>query len=134
MPLCPKVFSLLAASAIIVLSTQLTSAAEMKRFDQASFEAAQAHDRPIVVDIAATWCPTCAAQKPIIESLAADPAYKEMVVFHADFDAQKDVVRDLGAQTQSTLIAYDGGTETDRSVGDTDPQSIGSLFASTLGR
>jgi hypothetical protein len=50
------------------------------------------------------------------------------------FDAQKDVVRDLGAQMQSTLIAYDGETETGRSVGDTDPQSIGLLFASALGR
>ena len=134
MPRYPKIFSLLAASAIIVLSTQLTTAAEMKRFDQAGFEAAQAEDRPIVVDITATWCPTCAAQKPIIESLAADPAYAEMVIFHVDFDDQKDVVRDRGAQMQSTLIAYDGETETGRSVGDTDPQSIGLLFASTLGR
>ena len=132
MPRYPEVFSLLAASAIIVLSTQLTSAAEMKRFDQASFEVAQAQDRPIVVDITATWCPTCAAQKPIIESLAADPAYAEMVIFHVDFDDQKDVVRDLGAQMQSTLIAYNGQAETGRSVGDTDPKSIGLLFGSTL--
>ncbi len=134
MPRYHKVFSLLAASATIVLSTQLAYAAEMKRFDQASFEAAQSEDRPIVVDITATWCPTCAAQKPIIESLAADPAYEEMVVFHVDFDDQKDVVRELGAQMQSTLIAYDGETETGRSVGDTDPRSIGLLFASALGR
>jgi len=129
-----KVFSALAASAIIVIATQFASAAEMKRFDQASFEVAQAQDRPIVVDITATWCPTCAAQKPIIESLAADPAYAEMVIFDVDFDDQKDVVRDLGAQMQSTLIAYVGQAETGRSVGDTDPKSIGLLFASTLGR
>lgn len=134
MPRYHKAFPFLAASAIIVLSTQFASAAEMKRFEQASFEAAQSEDRPIVVDITATWCPTCAAQKPIIESLAADPAYAEMVVFHVDFDDQKDVVRDLGAQMQSTLIAYNGETETGRSVGDTDPQSIGMLFASTFGR
>ncbi len=129
-----KVFPLLVTIAITVFSTQLASAAEMKRFDQASFKAAQSDNRPIVVDITATWCPTCAVQKPIIESLAADPAYAEMIIFHVDFDDQKDVVRDLGAQSQSTLIAFNGETETGRSVGDTDPQSIASLFSSTLAR
>lgn len=134
MPCLAKFISVLVTTATIVFSTQLTSAAEMKQFDQASFEAAQSDRRPIVVDITATWCPTCAAQKPIIESLADDPAYAEMIIFHVDFDDQEDVVRDLSAQSQSTLIAYKGETETGRSVGDTDPKSIASLFASTLAR
>ena len=124
--------ALIASASVLVAGA--ASAAEMKTFDQASFEAAQSAGQPIVVDIAATWCPTCAAQKPIIEALAADPAYEDMVVFHVDFDAQKDVVRSLGAQMQSTLIAYDGETETSRSVGDTNTESIGALFQSTLGR
>ncbi len=126
-----------AAALIVGLSVVLAgaaSAAEMKTFDKSSFEAAQSAGQPIVVDIAATWCPTCAAQKPIVDALAADPAYEDMVVFHVDFDDQKDIVRSLGAQMQSTLIAYDGETETGRSVGDTDADSISALFRSTLGR
>lgn len=119
---------------VSLLIAGAASAADMRTFDQASFEAAQSAGQPIVVDIAATWCPTCAAQKPIIEARAADPAYEDMVVFHVDFDDQKDVVRSLGAQTQSTLIAYDGEIETGRSVGDTNAESIGALFQSTLGR
>jgi len=119
---------------VSILFAGAASAAEMKTFDKSSFEAAKSAGQPIVVDITATWCPTCAAQKPIIERLATDPAYEDMVVFHVDFDDQKDVVRSLGAQMQSTLIAYDGETETGRSVGDTDPDSINALFRSTLGR
>jgi thioredoxin 1 len=45
-------------------------AAERLVFEQARFAAAQQEDRPILVDITACWCPTCQAQKPIIDSLA----------------------------------------------------------------
>lgn len=108
-------------------------AADMQAYDQASFEAAQAEGRPIVVDIAAKWCTTCAAQRPIIEQLAADPAFGEMIVFHVDYDTQRDIVRSLGARWQSTLIAFSGTAETGRSVGDTNPSSITALFQSALG-
>ena len=88
---------------VSILFAGAASAAEMKTFDNSSFEAAKSAGQPIVVDITATWCSTCAAQKPIIERLAADPAYEDMVVFHVDFDDQMEVVRSLGAQMQSTL-------------------------------
>lgn len=121
------------ALAAISCVASIASAAEIEPFDKSSFEAAQKQGKPIVVDIAASWCPTCAAQKPIVDALVADPAYKDMVVFHMDFDTQKESVRAVGAQMQSTLIAYSGDKETGRSVGDTNPGSIGELFASTLG-
>jgi thioredoxin 1 len=118
---------------VFALSVGLASAADVKTYDPASFKAAQAAGNPIVIDIAASWCPTCAAQKPIIQSLVNDPAYSQMVLFHVDFDSQKEVVRKFGAQMQSTLIAYSGSTETGRSVGDTKPASIKALFSSTFG-
>lgn len=110
----------------------IAAAAEFVAFEVAKFQDAQAQGRPIVVDIAATWCPTCKAQKPIIQSLAADPTYKDLIIFQVNFDDQKNVVRSLGAQLQSTLIAYRGKAETGRSVGDTNPSSIAALFQSTL--
>lgn len=128
-----KILSAAAAGVVSMLIATSSFAAEIKPFETAAFEAAQKEGRPIVVDIAASWCPTCKAQKPIIQALAADAAYGEMVVFEVDFDSQKDVVHSLDARMQSTLIAYDGGTETVRSVGDTKPDSIKALFASALG-
>lgn len=122
------------AAATLVLSATLASAAEIRDFEPASFEAAQQAGGPIIIDITATWCPTCAAQKPIISALANEPAYKNLTIFHVDFDSQTDVVRNFGAQMQSTLIAYHGKAETSRSVGDTDPGSLKALFASTLGQ
>ncbi|HEY9568628.1 MAG TPA: thioredoxin family protein [Thalassobaculum sp.] len=119
-------------ASVAVMSS--ATAAERKPFDLASFEAAQQRGARILVDISASWCPTCKAQKPIIDSLADQPANKDLVIFAVDFDSQKPIVRQLGAQSQSTLIAFKGKTETGRSVGDTDPSSIAALVRSNLAR
>lgn len=120
------------AAVVTMVTATVASAAELKPFEAKTFEAARQAGTPIVVDISASWCPTCAAQKPIIERLSSKPAFSSMIVFEVDFDGQKDVVRALGAQSQSTLIAFRGQSETARSVGDTDAASIEALFRSTL--
>ena len=97
-------------------------------FTQAAFTAAQQQGKPILVDITASWCPTCAKQRPILAQLAQDPAFKDLQVYAVDFDAQKDVVRAMGAQMQSTLIVFRGKDERGRSTGDTAPASIKALL------
>lgn len=108
------------------------TAVERRAFDQAGFQAAQQRGARILVDISATWCPTCKAQAPIIDSLAEQPSNSDLIIFSVDFDSQKPTVREFGARSQSTLIAFRGKTETARSVGDTDPASIAALVQSTL--
>ena len=103
-------------------------AATVAPFTEQAFKSAQADGQPILVDISATWCPTCAQQKPIIDSLAATPAFAKLVILHVDFDTQKDVVRAMGARMQSTLIVFHGATLKGVSVGDTDPDSIKALL------
>jgi thioredoxin 1 len=124
--------AILTGLALILLSVP-AFAAETLPFEQSRFVAAQKEGRPILVDIRASWCPTCAAQKPILERLTAQPAFKNLIVFTVDFDAQKNVVRELHAQMQSTLIAFKGTTETARSVGDTEEPAIEKLLRSTEG-
>src|SRR6202158_1606475 len=104
-----------AASSIFVTPAFTT---ETKPFTQDDFAAAQKAGNPIFVAIHATWCPTCKAQKPILSELMAEPKFKNLVYFTIDFDSQKDLVRRFGAQKQSTLIAFIGGKEQGRSVGD----------------
>ena len=101
-------------------------------FTPDALAAAQAANKSILVDISATWCPTCKAQAPIIQKLSADDKFKDLVILRVDFDSQKDVVRALGANSQSTLICFKGAKETARSVGDTDPASIETLLATAL--
>jgi thiol-disulfide isomerase/thioredoxin len=101
-------------------------------FTPEAFEAAQKAGKPILVDITASWCPTCKAQKPIIGELINTSALKDMIVFDVDFDAQKNVVNMFKARMQSTLIVFKGGAEIGRSVGDTDPDSIKALLSKAV--
>ncbi len=102
-------------------------------FTQQAFAAAQHEGKPILVYISATWCPTCAKQKPILSALEKEPAFKDLVVYHVDFDAQKDIVRAMGAQMQSTLVVFHGAAEKGRSTGDTDAASIKGLLEKANG-
>jgi thioredoxin-like negative regulator of GroEL len=101
-------------------------------FSAAAFKAAQASGSPILVEIHADWCPTCKAQTPILDKLTADPKFKDLKVFRVDFDAMKPVVRQFGAQMQSTLIVFKGSAEQGRSVGDTKQASIAALLDKSL--
>lgn len=105
-------------------------ATETEAFTSDAFAAAQKAGKPILVTIHASWCPTCAAQRP--SQLMGDPKFKKLVYFVVDFDSQKDVVKYFGARMQSTLIAFRGEHETGRSVGDTDRASIAALLNKTL--
>ena len=104
----------------------LTSAtgANIAPYTQAAFDKAQAEGDTIIVAIHAGWCPTCAAQKPILERIAAEGSKEHLRVLLVDFDKQKDVVRKLGATMQSTLVVFHGKQEMVRTVGDTDADSI----------
>jgi len=115
-----------------VFASRPASAEEWKPFDTAAFAEAQKEGKSILVDIFAVWCPVCRAQNPILVQLIREPKYKDLVVFKVDFDTQKDDVRALKAQNQSTLIVFKGETETGRSVGDTNKDSIAALLDKAL--
>jgi thiol-disulfide isomerase/thioredoxin len=118
--------------ALALLGSLPAAAAEWKPFSADAFAAAQKDGKSILVDIFAPWCPTCRAQQPILDQLTAKPEFKDLVVFKIDYDGQQDDVRALKAQSQSTLIAFKGSNETDRSVGDTNAKSIEALLQSAM--
>jgi thioredoxin 1 len=106
-------------------------AAETQDYNAMAFAAAQAAGKPILVEIHASWCPTCKAQVPILGELEKQDKFKNLMVFRVDFDSQKDAVKAFGARMQSTLITFKGAVETGRSVGDTNAASIAGLLDKT---
>lgn len=106
----------------------MASAAEPKHFTQQEFEKLSRQGHPVVVDVAASWCPTCRAQKPIIDRLSKQDAYKDVAVLTVDFDNDKNVLKQFKISMQSTLIAFKGGKEVWRTVGDTTPVGIETIF------
>ena len=123
------VFATVSATAALVAPAFAT---ETKTFTPESFAAAQKADKPILIGIHASWCPTCKAQDPILGELMSAPKFNDLVYFVVDFDRQKDAVKYFGARVQSTLIAFKGEKETGRSVGDTNRSSIAALLSKTL--
>ena len=127
-----KLISLSLAGLLTSVIAFAAQAAEKVNYDAKSFAAAQAAGRPILVEIRASWCPTCKAQEPILGNLEKHDRFRNLLVVLVDFDSQKEAVKAFGARMQSTLIAFKGSVETGRSVGDTNPTSIATLLDKTI--
>jgi len=113
---------------MLCVAAYAARAGEPQPYDPQAFAIAQAAGKPILVDVHASWCPICAKQRPILASLERTPELSDLVVFDVDFDSQKDIVRQFGAQQQSTLIVFKGKSERGRSIGETDPSAIKALL------
>jgi thiol-disulfide isomerase/thioredoxin len=118
--------TLLAAALAASASAAFAQAAgEPKaKFTLAAFEAAQAAGKSILVEVSASWCPTCKAQAPIIKALTAKPEFRDVAVFEVDFDSQKNVLQMLKVRSQSTLITFKGKAEVTRTTGETKAAAI----------
>ena len=97
---------LLAGTAAGATTTVAATFPEEQSFTQSSFESAQKAGEPILVHVTASWCTTCAAQKPLL--------------------------RKLGVRMQSTLIVFKGATESGRSSGETEPAAIAALLGKAV--
>lgn len=120
------------AGLFTLIATSQISAADRSDYTQAKFEAAAQAGKPILLEIWAAWCPVCRAQDPVIKSMMEDPAFKELTILSIDFDTEKDLLRRLNVQKQSTLIAYKGVAEQARSTGDTSVNGIRGLAKKAL--
>ncbi|WP_411885403.1 thioredoxin family protein [Polaromonas sp. YR568] len=112
--------------------TSLAMAGDIKPFDQKDFDKLASEGKPVVLDISATWCPTCKQQKPIVDSLMQQPAYKDVTLMTIDFDTSKPTLKKYKVTMQSTLVAFKGAKEVGRSVGDTSPGGIEGLIKKTV--
>lgn len=93
-------------------------------FTEAAFKEAQANNEVILIDVFATWCPTCKRQSMILaDYFHKNPASKVKVLV-VDFDEQKDWVSYFKAPRQSTLILYKGEKQVWFSVAETKADAI----------
>lgn len=123
-----KTITFIASSVVLSIAT----AGEIKPFNQQDFDKLTQEGKPVVLDISATWCPTCKAQKPILDGLMKQPAYKDVTLMTIDFDSAKPALKMFKVAMQSTLIAFKGDKEVGRSVGDTTSSGLENLVKKTV--
>lgn len=128
------VFGLIAISLSVgfFFASSNVSALEFPAYSDQVFETAQSDGAAIVVDVHASWCSTCRAQRRALEALIEDPRFANIVFLEIDYDTQKGLMRSFGASQRSTLIAFRGGDEIARLVGDTRRSSIEVLLAAIV--
>jgi thioredoxin 1 len=127
-----KLLRLILAPIALAATVVSAQAAETRKFDQATFDAAKAQGRSVLVEVGAWWCPVCTSQKRSIAAITADPAYDRLLILKVSYDGQKTVWRGMGVQKQGTLIGYKGQREIGRLAFVTDRNQIAALLASTL--
>ncbi len=115
----------------LATATTLASAGETV-YSKPAFDKAVAAGQPVIVDFAASWCPTCKAQKPIVDALLKEPGRKDVTLFKADYDTESALKQKLRVTQQSTFVVFKGGKEVGRSTGETDRAVIASLFDKAL--
>jgi thioredoxin 1 len=119
-----KPHSLILTAAFLMLSAVNALAADRLVYESKKFQDALAAGKPILVHVTAPWCGECKQQKPIVAALADEPAYKTLTIFDVDYDTQKEALRELRVQKQSTLVVFKDKAEVGRAVGITRRDAI----------
>lgn len=115
--------TLVSVGAFVAASAQAL-AADVSAYTEPAFKAAQEAGSSILVHVTAPWCPTCKAQEAAIDEVVKKPDYANFKVFRVDFDSQKPVWTAWKVNSQSTLIAFKGTSETGRIVGQSKPDAV----------
>ncbi len=108
----------------LLLSASATAfALDIKPYTAQALSAEQQAGKPVTLHFHADWCPTCRAQDKVLQQWKGDASVPGTLLV-VDYDSEKELKKQLGVRTQSTLIAYLGRVEKARLAGETDTEKL----------
>jgi thiol-disulfide isomerase/thioredoxin len=123
-----------AGVALALMGAGLTTAqaAGEVPYESERFKVELSQGRPMALLFAADWCGTCSAEKAVLDELLAEPRFRELTVFVADYDLERALRRTHRVAQQSTIIVFKDGHEVGRAVGLVRKDALAELLAKAL--
>ncbi len=117
--------------AAIALSAacNLALALDIQPYAPETLAAKQKAGESVALHFHADWCPTCRAQEKVFNGWKGDASVPGTLLI-VNYDKERELKRQLGVRTQSTVIAYKGSKETGRLAGETDPKALRAVLDS----
>jgi thioredoxin 1 len=124
--------TLVVSAILAALISPAAHAAGLLPFDTVRFEEARRSGKPVVLQVTASWCGPCQRLRKVVGGLLESPEFKDLVIFDADFDANKDALVKVKARTVTTLVIYRDNSEILRSSGETRPDAVKALLKKAM--
>lgn len=108
-------------------------AQDKEPFSEERFRSLQQDNALILVDVYASWCPTCKRQQEVLKAYQAERPEVNLHILEVDFDNQKEWVNYFRAPRQSTLLLYRGDEQLWFSVAETGRDTLFEKLDSAAG-
>lgn len=95
-----------------------------EEYSPARFEELMQRDEPILVEVYASWCPTCLIQHEAFETLHEEGRAPKIRGIRVDFDRDAEFIEQHRLQGTGMLIIFKKGVEVTRAAGLVTPDKI----------
>ena len=100
-----------------------------EEYDAQRFAARNASGEPMLVEIYASWCPTCKAQHEAFEHLVETGQQPPIRAIRVDYDRDTAFREKLGINYTGALLIFENGREIARQGGITSPNALTRFLA-----